>query len=160
MFRIWNIYVLAAFGTIGGMLFGFDISSMSAWIGSRQYLDYFDSPGSDLQGGITASMSGGSLIGALIAGFLADRFGRKGALQIASIVFIVGAILQLSAQNVAHLIVGRVISGLSIGVTSSQSCVYLAELAPSRIRGRVVGIQQWSIEWGMYFGLAVSCQLY
>ncbi|KAH6651989.1 general substrate transporter [Truncatella angustata] len=156
MYRIWNIYVLAAFGTIGGMLFGFDISSMSAWIGSQQYLDYFHNPDSSAQGGITASMSGGSLVGALVAGFLADRFGRKGALQIASIVFVVGAVLQASAQNVPHLIVGRVISGLSIGITSSQSCVYLAELAPSRIRGRVVGIQQWSIEWGILIMYLIS----
>lgn len=140
--------VLAAFGTIGGMLFGFDISSMSAWIGSDIYLEYFNHPDSSMQGGITASMSGGSLVGALVAGTIADYYGRRGALKIASLVFIVGAVLQASAQNVTHLIIGRVISGLSIGVTSSQSCVYLAELAPSRIRGRIVGIQQWSIEWG------------
>lgn len=132
------------------MLFGFDVSSMSAWIGTDQYLDYFDSPDSAKQGGITASMSAGSLVGALFAGTLADRMGRRGALQVASLVFVVGAVLQASAQNVGHLIVGRIISGLSIGVTSSQSCVYLAELAPSSIRGRIVGIQQWSIDWGMF----------
>lgn len=132
------------------MLFGFDISSMSAWIGSQQYLDYFNSPGSTEQGGITASMSAGSLIGALLAGTLADRLGRRGALKVASIIFIIGAVLQASAQNVGHLIAGRVVGGLSIGVTSSQSCVYLAELAPSRIRGRIVGIQQWSIDFGEF----------
>lgn len=44
--------VLAAFGTIGGALFGFDISSMSAWIGAEQYLEYFGHPDSDLQGGV------------------------------------------------------------------------------------------------------------
>lgn len=53
MFQFTNIYVLAAFGTIGGALFGFDISSMSAWIGTDQYTNYFNSPDSDLQGGIT-----------------------------------------------------------------------------------------------------------
>ena len=57
--------------------------------------------------------------------------------------------LQCSAQNIGHLIVGRIVSGLAIGITSSQVCVYLAELAPSRIRGRIVGIQQWAIEWGI-----------
>lgn len=132
------------------MLFGFDVSSMSAWIGADQYLDYFDHPSSTLQGGITASMSGGSLVGALAAGFIADPLGRKGALKIASIIWLVGSALQSSSQNVAHLIVGRVINGFAIGITSSQCCVYLAELAPARIRGRVVGIQQWSIEWGMF----------
>ncbi|KAL0943323.1 sugar transporter [Colletotrichum truncatum] len=156
MYRIWNIYALAAFGTIGGMLFGFDISSMSAWIGADQYMDYFNHPSSTLQGGITASMSGGSLVGALIAGFLADHWGRRGALMLASVIWIIGAVVQCSAQNVAHLIVGRVISGLAIGITSSQCCVYLAELAPSRIRGRIVGIQQWSIEWGILIMYLIS----
>ncbi|KAK8011651.1 Major facilitator superfamily domain- general substrate transporter [Apiospora arundinis] len=156
MYTITNIYVLAAFGTIGGALFGFDISSMSAWIGADQYLDYFGSPDSNLQGGITASMSAGSFVGAIASGWLADGLGRKGALMIASVVWMIGAALQCSAQNVAHLVAGRVVSGLAIGVTSSQVCVYLAELAPGRIRGRIVGIQQWAIEWGILIMYLIS----
>lgn len=160
----WHIanalLVIAAFGTIGGMLFGFDVSSMSAWIGAPQYTDYFNNPSSTEQGGITASMSGGSLCGAVAAGFVADALGRKGALQVASFIWLIGAALQCSSQNVAHLIVGRVVSGLAIGITSSQSCVYLAELAPSRIRGRVVGIQQWSIEWGILIMYLISYGCY
>jgi MFS family permease len=148
--------VLAAFGTIGGALFGFDISSMSAWIGADQYLDYFDNPGSTLQGGITASMSAGSFVGAIAAGFLSDHLGRKGALWIACCVWVIGAAVQCSAQNVGHLIGGRVVSGLAIGITSSQVPVFLAELAPSRIRGRVVGIQQWAIEWGIFIMYLIS----
>lgn len=140
--------MLAAFGTIGGMIFGFEISSMSAWIGSDQYLKYFNHPGSAQQGGITASMSAGSFVGSLLAGRLADRLGRRMAIQIASVDWIIGAVLQCSAQNVAHIVVGRIVSGLAIGVTSSQCIVYLSELAPSRTRGRIVGIQQWSIDWG------------
>ncbi|KOS16821.1 High-affinity glucose transporter [Escovopsis weberi] len=156
MYRIWNIYVLAAFGTIGGMIFGFEISSMSAWIGSDQYLEYFNYPNSSQQGGITASMSAGSLIGSLLAGWLADKMGRRIALQIAAVDWIVGAVLQCSSQNVAHLVVGRIVSGLAIGVTSSQCIVYLSELAPSRTRGRIVGIQQWSIDWGILIMYLIS----
>ncbi|KAL2812203.1 general substrate transporter [Aspergillus granulosus] len=156
MYRITNIYVLAAFGTIGGALFGFDVSSMSAWIGTDQYLEYFNHPNSDLQGGITASMSAGSFAGAIAAGFVADRLGRRWSLMIASVIWIIGAVVQCSAQNVAHLVAGRVISGISVGVTSSQVCVYLAELAPARIRGRIVGIQQWAIEWGILIMYLIS----
>ncbi|KAE8415176.1 general substrate transporter [Aspergillus pseudocaelatus] len=156
MYRITNIYVLAAFGTIGGALFGFDVSSMSAWIGTKQYLDYFNSPDSNLQGGITASMSAGSFAGAIAAGWISDIVGRRMSLMIASVIWIIGAVLQLSAQNVAHLVVGRVVSGLSVGITSSQVCVYLAELAPARIRGRIVGIQQWAIEWGILIMYLIS----
>ncbi|KAE8153367.1 general substrate transporter [Aspergillus avenaceus] len=156
MYRISNIYVLAAFGTIGGALFGFDVSSMSAWIGTKQYLDYFNSPDSNLQGGITASMSAGSFAGAIGAGWLSDILGRRMSLMVASVIWVIGAVLQCSAQNVAHLVVGRVISGLSVGITSSQVCVYLAELAPARIRGRIVGIQQWAIEWGILIMYLIS----
>lgn len=140
--------MLAAFGTIGGMLFGFDISSMSAWIGSDQYLDYFGAPGSTEQGGITASMAAGSFISALGSGWVADRLGRRGALMVASVIWIIGAALQCSAQNVGHLVVGRIVAGFAIGITSSQVLVYLAELAPPAKRGGIVGIQQWSVEWG------------
>lgn len=106
-FQFSNIYVLAAFGTIGGALFGFDISSMSAWLNTDQYLNYFNSPGPDLQGGITASMSGGSFLGAIGAGFLADKLGRKIALQIACVIFSIGCAITCSAQNVGQLIAGR-----------------------------------------------------
>ncbi|KAM0699111.1 hypothetical protein Q7P36_001157 [Cladosporium allicinum] len=159
MYQITNIYALAAFGTIGGALFGFDVSSMSAWIDREQYLEYFNHPNSNMQGGITASMSAGSFIGALCAGFIADKWGRRYALMGAAIVWIIGAAIQCSAQNVGHLIAGRIVSGLSVGVTSSQVCVYLAELAPGRIRGRIVGLQQWSIEWGILimFLVAYGC---
>ncbi|KAL1644684.1 hypothetical protein SLS58_004145 [Diplodia intermedia] len=51
-----NIYALAGFGTIGGALFGFDISSMSAWIGTEQYAEYFNHPSSDLQGGVSVHL--------------------------------------------------------------------------------------------------------
>jgi hypothetical protein len=52
MYQITNIYALAAFGTIGGALFGFDVSSMSAWIDRDQYLEYFNHPNSNMQGGV------------------------------------------------------------------------------------------------------------
>ncbi|KAJ5812644.1 hypothetical protein N7474_008945 [Penicillium riverlandense] len=161
MYRITNIYALAAFGTIGGALFGFDVSSMSAWIGAQQYMDYFGSPDSNLQGGITASMSAGSFAGAIGAGWLSDHLGRRYALMIASVVWIIGAMVQCSAQNVTHLVAGRVVSGLAVGVTSSQTCVYLSELAPARIRGRIVGMQQWAIEWGILimFLIAYGCHV-
>lgn len=94
-------------------------------------------------------MSGGSFLGALAAGAICDAVGRRYTLMIASVVWIIGAAIQCSSQNVAQLIIGRLISGLAVGLTSSQVCVYLAELAPGRIRGRIVGIQQWAIEWGI-----------
>ena len=55
MYQITNIYALAAFGTIGGALFGFDVSSMSAWLNNEHYLEYFNYPDSNMQGGVRLS---------------------------------------------------------------------------------------------------------
>ncbi|CAN6655857.1 galactose transporter [Trichomonascus vanleenenianus] len=131
------------------MLFGFDISSVSSFISQEQYVNYFNHPSAIAQGGITASMAGGSFVGSLGAGFVSDKLGRKPTIQISSIVWCVGAAIQASSRNKAQLIVGRIISGVAIGFASSQVPVYIAEMSPKQIRGRLVGIFQWAITWGI-----------
>jgi MFS family permease len=80
---------------------------LSAFLGTPQYTDYFHHPSDIEQGGITASMSGGSFLGALGAGFLSDRLGRRHAIQIAAIIWVIGSTISSASQNVAMLIVGR-----------------------------------------------------
>jgi MFS family permease len=133
----------------GGGLFGFDISSMSGVLGTQAYKRYFNNPVSYAQGGITASMPAGSLVGSLVSSFIADKYSRKVALQISCILWIIGSILMTAAQNVAMLCVGRVICGLCVGIASSIVPVYQSEIAPKEIRGRVVSLQQWAITWGI-----------
>lgn len=58
-------------------------------------------------------MSAGSFVGSICAGWVCDRLGRRGILKLASVIWVIGAVLQCSAQNVAHLCVGRVVSGLA-----------------------------------------------
>src|SRR5579862_2625139 len=82
-----NVYFIAAFATLGGMLFGFDISSISGVIGTPQYNEYFNYPDSTQQGGITASMPGGSFLGALASGILSEKFSRKYTIQFGEIVW-------------------------------------------------------------------------
>lgn len=160
MYQIGNIYFITAIAVIGGGLFGFDISSMSAIIGTQQYLCYFNQTGrnkegkcggprSSVQGGITASMPGGSFVGALASGFMSDVLGRKRAIQIGSVIWCIGSIIVCASQNIGMLVVGRFINGLSVGICSAQVPVYVAELAPPSKRGRVVGSQQWAITWGI-----------
>jgi MFS family permease len=84
-----------------------DISSLSAFLGTTQYVDYFNHPSDILQGGITASMSGGSFVGALCAGFLSDTFGRRHVVQVAAVIWIIGSSITSASQGVAMLIVGR-----------------------------------------------------
>ncbi|TGO18265.1 hypothetical protein BTUL_0011g00710 [Botrytis tulipae] len=156
---IGNVYFIAAVAVVGGALFGFDISSMSAIISTKAYLCYFDQggivngkctgPSPDVQGGITASMPAGSWLGALLSGYISDILGRKRAIQIGSVIWILGSIIVCAAQNIPMLIVGRIINGLSVGICSAQVPVYITEIAPPSKRGRLVGCQQWAITWGI-----------
>ncbi|KAG0280921.1 hypothetical protein BGZ95_007956 [Linnemannia exigua] len=144
-----NVYFLGGFATMGGMLFGFDISSMSGVVGTDRYQDYFNHPSSSLQGGIVASMAAGSFCGALLAGPLGDKISRKRTIMLAATIWIIGSIIQCAAVNVAMLVVGRIINGVAVGLASMIVPVYQSEIAPKNIRGRIVSLQQWAITWGI-----------
>jgi len=103
-----NIYYIAAIAVIGGGLFGFDISSMSAIIGTTAYKCYFNHgpngpPFNDMetcsglsslsQGGVTAAMPAGSWLGALISGFISDRLGRRYSIMVGCIIWYVNGVL-------------------------------------------------------------------
>lgn len=125
MYQIGNIYAITAIAVIGGGLFGFDISSMSAIIGTQQYRCYFNQmgineegkcggPKADVQGGITAAMPGGSFCGALISGFLSDKLGRKRSVQVGAVIWCIGSAISSASQNIGMLVVGRFINGVSL----------------------------------------------
>lgn len=171
MYQIGNIYGITAIAVIGGGLFGFDISSMSAIIGTQQYRCYFNQgphgpgydddptcsgPSADVQGGITAAMPGGSFLGAICSGFISDKLGRNTAIKWGCLVWCIGSIITCAAQNIGMLIAGRFINGFAVGICSAQVPVYVSELAPPSKRGRVVGAQQWAITWGILIMFYIS----
>ncbi|KAK4245979.1 general substrate transporter [Corynascus novoguineensis] len=160
-----RIYRISALAVLGGALFGFDISSMSAIISTQPYLCQFNQrgfdergrclgPTSNTQGGITAAMPGGSLVGAVVSGWLSDRCGRKRAIMVGSGFWIVGSGLICASVNLPMLAVGRFVNGFAVGICSAQVPVYITEIAPPTVRGRLVAMQQWAVTWGiliMYF---------
>lgn len=166
MYQIGNIYFITAISVIGGGLFGFDISSMSAIISTQQYLCYFNQggvtngkcagPNSDVQGGITAAMPGGSYVGAIISGFLSDNLGRKPSIMIGCCIWCIGCAIMAASQNIGMLVASRFINGLCVGICSAQVPVYVSELAPPTKRGAVVGAQQWAITWGILIMFYIS----
>lgn len=96
---IGNMYVIAGVAVVGGALFGFDISSMSAQLGEQAYLCYFrqgpnkgkddgcPGPHSLTQGGIVAAMAAGSWLGSLVSGPISDRLGRKFSIMLGCIIW-------------------------------------------------------------------------
>ncbi|KOS22479.1 High-affinity glucose transporter [Escovopsis weberi] len=167
---VGNLYVIAGVSVVGGALFGFDISSVSAQLAEQSYLCYFNQdehppttvdgscggPRSLVQGGITASMAAGSWLGALISGPLSDRLGRKYSIMVGCIIWLVGSTISCASQNIGMLIVGRIINGLCVGIESAQVPVYIAEISPPSKRGRLIGFQQWAITWGILIMYYIS----
>ncbi|SCU91203.1 LAME_0E11628g1_1 [Lachancea meyersii CBS 8951] len=147
--KIYNVYVVGVVACISGLMFGFDISSMSSMIGTTHYKNYFDNPQSTRQGGITASMSAGSFFGSLVSSNVTDVYGRRVSLHLCSAFWILGAILQCASQDVAMLVAGRVISGIGIGFGSSVAPVYCSEVSPPNIRGTICGLFQLSVTVGI-----------
>ena len=85
---------------------------------------------------VTSLTSGGALVGAVIAGLLADKYGRKLPIWLACIVFVIGTTLQTAAFHLPQFAVGRFIVGLGVGSAAMIVPLYISELAPARYRGQ------------------------
>jgi len=127
------------------MLFGFDISSMSAIILSTQYRDFFNEPSGVTQGAIGSALAAGSIIGSLIAGPISNKIGRRDSIMFAALWWLAGTSVQVATNGIASLIVGRILNGVCVGITSSQVPVYLGEIARKEKRGSLIIIQQLAI---------------
>lgn len=144
-----NIFVIGITATMGGMMFGFDVSSISAFVSQEYYRNFFGYPNSTEQGAITAAMSGGSIFGSLFSNHISEPFGRKMALIFCALFWIVGAIVQCSSRNLAQLVCGRIISGFGVGLGSTTAPVYCSEISPASLRGVMGGLYQASLTLGI-----------
>ncbi|GAA5939702.1 hypothetical protein JCM1841_002946 [Sporobolomyces salmonicolor] len=151
-----NPYVAGALPTIGGVMFGCDISSMSGQLSNPYYLSHFGNPNSTLQGGITAAMPAGSFGGALVNSYISDKLGRKKTIVIGAWCWVLGCIVQSCANTVATLVAGRVVAGIAVGILSAIVTVYQAELTKPSIRGRIVSFQQLAIMVGIFLQFFVQ----
>lgn len=134
--------------------FGFDISSISAIVVTDQYIDYYNNPSGVVQGAIGSALAAGSVLGSAVAGPLSDRFGRRDSIFASCTFWLAGTALQVASQDIGMPIAGRILNGITVGVTSSQVPVFLAEIAKADKRGSILVIMQLAIEFGiliMYF---------
>ncbi|MEI8114260.1 MAG: sugar porter family MFS transporter [Bacteroidia bacterium] len=140
---------------MGGLLFGYD------WVvigGAKPFYErFFDITNSPyMQGWAMSSALIGCLFGALSSGYFSDRFGRKLPLITAAALFTIAAIGTGAAQQFTPFIIFRLIGGLGIGLASAISPMYIAEISPAEMRGRLVSINQLTIVIGILAAQVVN----
>jgi SP family sugar porter-like MFS transporter len=143
---------------MGGLLFGYD------WVvigGAKPFYELFfgisDSP--VLQGVAMSTALVGCLVGAMVAGTAADRFGRKPLLTTAAVLFTVSAVATGLFNDFTLFNIARFIGGVGIGVASALSPMYIAEVSPAEIRGRMVSLNQMTIVLGILAAQVVNMLL-
>ena len=152
------LYFICAVSAMGGLLFGYD------WVvigGAKPFYElYFgisDSP--VLQGVAMSTALVGCLVGAMVAGAAADRYGRKPLLVTAAVLFTVSAIATGLFNDFTLFNIARFIGGVGIGVASALSPMYIAEVSPTEIRGRMVSLNQMTIVLGILAAQIVNMLL-
>jgi SP family arabinose:H+ symporter-like MFS transporter len=141
-----RIFFWSLTAALAGFLFGFDTVVISGAEKTIQSL-WGLSPG--LHGIAMASALYGTVVGSLLGGWPADRFGRKATLLWIGVLYLIGAIGSGLAPNVAIFIAARVMGGLGIGISTVVAPMYIAEIAPPKSRGRLAGMFQFYIVFGI-----------
>lgn len=131
---------------LGGLLFGFDTAVIAGVTGALS-IEYHLSPASL---GLTVSIAlWGTIVGAMLAGIPGDRWGRRDSLRIMAVLYFVSALGCAFAWNWHWLVLARFVGGLGIGGSSVLGPMYIAEVAPAKWRGRLVGFFQFNVVSGI-----------
>ena len=138
--------LISFIAALGGFLFGFDTAVVS---GTLVYLKVQFALTPFMEGVLVSSALVGCMVGALIAGALSDRFGRKLMLIASAVLFVVCAIGTMVPPGVTLLIVARWIGGVGVGIASMLAPMYLSEVSPPHLRGRLIALYQLAITIGI-----------
>lgn len=149
------LLLITLVSAMGGLLFGYD------WVvigGAKPFYEaYFNISDSAIsQGWVMSSALVGCLIGALVSGTLSDRFGRKKLLLLSAILFSISAFGSGAANSLDIFVLYRILGGFGIGIASVLSPMYIAEIAPAKIRGRFVAINQLTIVIGILLAQVIN----
>ena len=153
-FRSAYIWMSASAGALGGLLFGYD------WVvigGAKPFYErYFQLDSPSLEGWAMSCALIGCLIGAVSSGVLSNRFGRKRLLTLAAIVFAASSLGTGLASHFTLFVTWRMVGGCAIGLASGISPMYIAEISPAHLRGRLVSLNQLAIVFGILLAQMVN----
>lgn len=141
------VILISCAAALGGLLFGYDTAVISGAIG---FLQIKFSLGSAAVGWVTSCILIGCAMGVSIAGVLSDKFGRKKILMLSAIIFACSSAGAAFAGSYLTLVIWRVLAGIGIGLTSLITPLYIAEMAPAEVRGRLVSVNQLAITIGIF----------
>ena len=141
-----NLLLITAVAALGGLLFGYDTAVVAGAAESLQV--YFHLTPAELGFGASSALIG-CVIGAVFAGWLSTKYGRKGALLLAAAAFFVSAIGTALPFSFESFVFFRIVGGIGVGIASMVSPMFIAEIAPPKKRGALVSCNQFAIVFGM-----------
>ena len=147
---------MAIVAALGGFLFGFDTIVIN---GAEQDIQRLWSMSGTLHGWVVSSALWGTVVGALIGGWVADRFGRKPTLCAVGLLYFVSALWSALADGPVALMLARLIGGFGVGISTIAAPVYIAEISPAESRGKLTALFQLNIVIGVVAALASNLLL-
>jgi MFS transporter, SP family, arabinose:H+ symporter len=151
-----RVFFWSLTSALAGFLFGFDTVVIS---GAEKTIQSLWGLSPELHGVAMASALYGTVVGSLIGGWPTDRFGRKATLLWIGVLYFVGAVGSALATNVSLFIIARVIGGLGIGISTVAAPLYISEIAPPKYRGRLAGMFQFNIVFGILIAFVSNALL-
>ncbi|KAJ3254621.1 hypothetical protein HK103_007031 [Boothiomyces macroporosus] len=165
---ISKVYLIAICTSLGGFTWGYDsgiiagilnVDSFKEMVGINPHNQ------ADLSGNIASSLLIGSIPAVFVLSYMNDNLGRKKTISISASVFLIGSIFQIFAWNLASVYIGRFVAGTGLAIMMVAIAMYNSEIAPTNIRGRLIGIQQIMVAGGIalsywinYFVAALQVQ--
>jgi len=147
---------VSAIAALGGLLFGYDTAVIAGAIG---FLQVKFNLSAAMVGWAASSAIWGCVLGAMAAGYLSDKIGRKKVLLITAVLFAISAIGSGIPNNLTQFILARFIGGLGVGAASMLSPLYISEVAPAKIRGTLVSMYQLAIVIGINLVYYINMQI-
>ncbi|MES2279233.1 MAG: sugar porter family MFS transporter [Bacteroidota bacterium] len=153
-----NSYIIGIsfISALGGYLFGFDFAVIS---GALPFLRTAFQLSAWWEGFLTGSLALGCIVGCLLAGKIADRYGRRPGLMVAAVIFAVSSLGMAFSAGLSQFVAMRFCAGIGVGMASMLSPMYIAEISPAQMRGRNVAINQLTIVIGILVTNVVNYSL-
>jgi SP family sugar:H+ symporter-like MFS transporter len=146
--HVGRVTALAVIAALGGFLFGYDSSVING--ANKAIYERFDVTGGLFQGFVVSVALLGSAVGAFVGGRLAQRYGRKRVMLIAAVLFLIAGLGSAFPITIWDFMAWRIVGGFAIGLAAIVSPMYIAEIAPAHMRGRLSSLFQFAIVIGIF----------